>query len=92
MAAFLRAFGKSSREILRRFCGDSGVVSNLWGKLSTLIAPKDLNIPSCVISFYPLTVFEMYLHMVTGSRSNTGVRVCKQSCHPRLPSDKGLTL
>ena len=68
------------------------MVSNLWGKLSTWIAPKDLNIPSCVVSFYPLTVFKMYLHMVTGSRSNTGVRVCKESCHPRLPSDKGLTL
>ena len=86
------AFLKLSENLLGRFCGDSGVVSNLWGKLSTWIAPKDLNIPSCVVSFYPLTVFKMYLHMVTGSRSNTGVRVCKRSCHPRLPSDKGLTL
>ena len=59
------------------------MVSNLWEK-STRIVPKDLNIPSCVVSFYPLTVFKTYLHMVIDSRSNIGVRVCKQSCHPRF--------
>ena len=59
------------------------MVSNLWEK-STRIVPKDLNIPSCVVSFYPLTVFKTYLHIVIDSRSNIGVRVCKQSCHPRF--------